>query len=255
MATPNFLTLPMEIRRQILIEALLSEILSRSPYPFGRHSLPYDRCILSVFSRNALYHPENDHQHVSPFWGKEPMTRIMRVNGQLYEEVYHILWSEFAIHRAPPDAIKHSVWMDWLRKNNPRAIPVIRHLQIHLTCLSALYRPLPGFPEYPKLGNEGKKRDIQDIQEEIACYPGLRSVTFQIHAYGIKDLIVEHVEIWMRIFNNANPDINVKIFLAPSMGLVKPEAEDFIRRCQDQIGQHQRSPALYHDMIRYFPVT
>ncbi|KAF2866919.1 hypothetical protein BDV95DRAFT_611212 [Massariosphaeria phaeospora] len=83
----HLLSLSRETRRQILFECLMCEIENRQPYPFGRKSLPIDRHLHPVFPRTELVQLENRVWDRSSFWGKEPMTRLMRVSKQLYEEV------------------------------------------------------------------------------------------------------------------------------------------------------------------------
>jgi hypothetical protein len=104
----------METRRQTLFEALMCEIEERHPYPLGRKSLPFDRQLHPIFSRVEVVKLEKLVWGRPSFWGKEPMTRLMRVNKQLYEEVYQILWSDFALHVASLNALHETAVLDWL---------------------------------------------------------------------------------------------------------------------------------------------
>lgn len=126
----HLLSLPVETRRQILSEAFIGEIEERQPYPLGRKSLPFDRPLHPIFSRNEVLKLEKQVWGQSSFWGKEPMTRIMRDSKQLYAEIYQILWSDFALHVASPNPLHGAAVLDWLDTYNPRAFEAVKHLHV-----------------------------------------------------------------------------------------------------------------------------
>lgn len=161
----HLLNLPLETLLQILLEALMCDIEARQPYPLGRKSLPFDRHLHPVFSREELATLEQRVWGCPSFWGKEPMTRLMRVNKQFYKEVYKILWSDFALHTAGLLANDESVILDWLDTYNLRAFDSVRHVHIRWELLVNSLMP-------------GWDYDRDGIMAHIKSFPGLLSVRF-----------------------------------------------------------------------------
>ncbi|KAF2675823.1 hypothetical protein K458DRAFT_470125 [Lentithecium fluviatile CBS 122367] len=98
--TPHLLTLPAEIRHRILFDALISDIEGTEPHPMNHRTLPFDRHLNSTSRYWESHNMIERHYQGKTFYGKELMSRLMLVCKQMHEEVYSILWSEFAIYRA-----------------------------------------------------------------------------------------------------------------------------------------------------------
>jgi hypothetical protein len=90
----------------------------------------------------------------------------------MYEEVYTILWSEFALHDAAlVNKSDFDGFQAWLLTHNPRAIQCIQHL--HLRVEDVVDRRY-------KLAKDYKVEDkatFQRISSQIASYPCLCNAT------------------------------------------------------------------------------
>ncbi|KAF2008177.1 hypothetical protein P154DRAFT_568997 [Amniculicola lignicola CBS 123094] len=246
--SPHLLKLPFELREQIIYQALLAEIIDRSPYPFGTRSLPFERPLLSVFSDGELQYMEKKHWKCSAFWGKEPMTRLMRVNKKLYEEVYTTLWREFSMHLAPMNPKQHEDWVSWLQKHNPRAIQEIRHLHIRLPKIVE-YRNNELDSEYRQ--ELAQAEDLRRLKEEVGSYPSLRSVTLQIYLIYTsgpsEKPAARCVKRYLQLIDaceniKAGERLDVKVLYEPDSEA--PWGRDIVKACQENIGQRKRTTKL-----------
>ncbi|KAF2800339.1 hypothetical protein K505DRAFT_228919 [Melanomma pulvis-pyrius CBS 109.77] len=241
----HLLDLPLETLRQILFEALMCGIEARQPYPLGRKSLPFDRHLHPVFSREELATLEQRVWGCPSFWGKETMTRLMRVNKQFYEEVYKILWSDFALHTAGLLENDESVILDWLDTYNPRAFDSVRHVHIRWEVL--VTSPMPDWDYY---------RD--NIMAYIKSFPGLLSVRFQISLQKsfsseendmdeLKPLAVERILTLVGLLGN----LDVKISWEPHPRW--PDGKEIIDQCLEKLGQGQKLPLLHQQHLQSWP--
>lgn len=239
---PHLLNLPLETRRQILFEALMCEIEERHPYPLGRKSLPFDRQLHPIFSRVEVVKLEKQVWGRPSFWGKEPMTRLMRANKQLYEEVYQILWSDFALHVASLNALHETAVLDWLETYNPRAFDRVRHLHIRW--------------EFPPDSPPSRwDYDRDRIMRYICSFPGVVSIRFQIYLYGGEDKDTAEAkstatERILRLVALCG-ELDVKISWEPNSEW--PGWKKIIDQCIEKIGQDQRLPPLYQEHLQSWP--
>ncbi|KAH0545450.1 hypothetical protein FGG08_000451 [Glutinoglossum americanum] len=233
-APPTLLTLPTELRLKILTQAILA-LAPTGPGPFSSFIIPFDRPVLSIISldwQNCSQSRTRD-----TYFGTEMMTRLMRVNRRIYEEVWGILYGDFAMHLAwsGPEVDK---WLDWLNEHNPRAIEMVRHLHVRLVgyarCKSAL-----GLIHY---------RGGRECQELVQGFPNLRSVRLQIFSVGAgdprgaegmrraKEEAVERIMDAVKLFG---PGVEVFVFCESREMTVGLEV---VRECQRRLGQRIEEP-------------
>ena len=126
----NLLQIPLEIRLGILHLALLA-----ASYDFEESDpvvrltpLPFNKPVITVNIAG------NKHVTCRPFWGSESMTRLMRVNKQLYGEAIDVIYKSFAIHLAAWRPQKtHSAWVSWLQERNPQGLTLVQHFHESVT--------------------------------------------------------------------------------------------------------------------------
>jgi hypothetical protein len=248
----NILDFPLEILRQILYKALMCEIEERQPYPFGRRSLPYDRPLNPFFVLEELAILEQ-HVWLQPsFWGREPMTRLMRVNKLFSEEVYKILWSDFALFTGgvKPNHGWNTVY--WLVNNNPRALDTVRHLHIS-------YEVMVDLREFSAC----QKDENAGLVLYVGSFSRLLSVRLQIRVSS------PYEPVWYLPDEDQLPGpgteeteeakknavdkilhvvalcgkVNVKICWEPNY--LWPGAKTIVDRCIEILGQNSELPELY----------
>lgn len=241
----HLFNIPVEILRQILFEALMVEIEDRQPYPLGRASLPYDRLLHPIFSRDEMCKLEKQVWGQSSFWGREPMTRLMRVNKRIYAEVYRILWSDFALHNAAWREKKESAVVEWLERYNPRAFESVRHLHLR-------YSAMPQCDE----GSWDYERNT--LIGFIRMFPGILSVRFQISICGdrinttsVQDVGVERILYLVETARQTIQSQDVKIFWEPWS--MYPEGKLIVDRCIAELGQGTKLPKLHEEHLSTFP--
>lgn len=107
----------------------MCEIEAPQPHSFGRRCLPFKRHLHPFFCTEERFIVEQQVWAQPMFWGKEPMTRLMRVNKLLYREAHDILWSKFALHAsAGLNPVSATVFRKWLFEHNPRAFQTVKHI-------------------------------------------------------------------------------------------------------------------------------
>ncbi|KAF2689397.1 hypothetical protein K458DRAFT_413677 [Lentithecium fluviatile CBS 122367] len=238
-------TIPLEILRQILLEALLCEIEARQPYPFGRRSLPHDRYLNPIPCREELALHEGRVWGQSSFWGREPSTRLMRVNRLFYFEVYDILWGEFALHPAGPRPYPLSVVCERLDVHNSRVFETVRHLHFRWEC-------------WVTTRMEQDEIDVDDMVKMVGLFGEVQkrgSVRLQLLVQRDSEkednmdvLTANGVEKIVRaatLFRERVPD--VKIFWEPCSRF--PGGKEIVERCVERLGQ-EGTPNLLKEHLR-----
>jgi hypothetical protein len=132
------------------------------------------------------------------------MTRLMRVNKLLYEEVYQVLYTEYAVHIEATERSSVEDWAYWLRKHNPQAIQLIRHLD---TSVSLYYAS----ESSPRCGEIIADRGIFYRQglAAIEFFPNVKTIRVMLYFDGEDDdgkieedpqafqkFIVQHIMKW-----------------------------------------------------------
>lgn len=114
--------LPREIRDDIYYLSILSQS------PPSPHSLFNHQQILSPIAEVVISNPYSD---VSPFWGREPMTRLLRVSRTFQDEAEAILYSRFPLcwHEDTDKAMVQKV----LTRLRTQARGLIRCIRLHMT--------------------------------------------------------------------------------------------------------------------------
>ena len=82
--TPQFLMLPFEIRRQILLETIATEIQNSNLEDLDQKPSTEAIFVHIVTRISSLPNSHPSVCQVPKFWGREPMTRLMRTNRQIY---------------------------------------------------------------------------------------------------------------------------------------------------------------------------
>lgn len=252
----HLLDFPLEILRQILYDALMCEIEERQPYPFGRRSLPYDRPLNPFFVLEELAILEQLVWIQSSFWGREPMSRFMRVNRLFHAEVYKILWSEFSLFTAGLKPNHYWNTVHWLANHNPRALNTVKHLHVSWQLLV-----------------DAKTRENYSEEKEALClylgsFSRLLTVRFQIaihrpymHLEGkarselsrieeskeAKDFAVSQT---LQIVSLCG-ELDVKISWVPDPRWL--EGKKIIDRCIEILGQDAALPRLHQKHLRSWP--
>jgi hypothetical protein len=212
------------------------------PHPFGEYGIPFDRALLTVFSKRGMESQVRGGWEWESFWFTEMMTRLMRVNKQIYREVYNILYSEFALHLSCPFPVKPEEWLGWLKERNPRAIQVTAHLHIKAYIILL-----------DENANACRRKRIGDIEDVVFAeyktlaqgFPNLRSVRFQIEFSRDKaqtaSLSVGCVE---RILRRAAAFGRIQVIVFPEPFpeeslLCQQSKQDIILACRKALKQSQ----------------
>lgn len=220
----NLLTLPAEIRREILIQYLL---LSAPEFeaPKGIHAVPFDRALLVFCDSKAEIGsipftfgeiPETKPQPIgewSNFYLSKATLNLMLVNKLLYNEVSSCILSEFAL--IPPRQIFRFVhWIPFLPNINARTFDLVRHLQLRVS-FSLNEKGTESSFFYDAINKE----DVARFQEFRDWFGRLRSVRFQIGFRGgneglkdrVKDNIMRRIMACLDVFK----EIEVLLFVEP----------------------------------------
>jgi hypothetical protein len=108
---PTLLGLPLELRRQILRYAYIATC---SPAPLLASKIPNGIKLrwASDFQHALLSAPSPE---VHGFWGREAMSRILRVNHQLYTEAVEVLYGDFVFEFVNTTRLEDvRFWLDLL---------------------------------------------------------------------------------------------------------------------------------------------
>jgi len=185
LSTQNLLSLPEEIRREILVHYLF---LSASEFdaPVGIHAMPFDRPLLVFCDSKAeigsipLIFGQIPEAKPAPFgqWPNfhlpQAALNVMLVNKLLYNELSSCVLSEFTL--IPPRQLFRFVhWMPFLPNANAQAFDRVRHLQLRLTFSLNEQGIASGFRR-----DAINEQDAARFQEFRDWFGGLRSVRFQI---------------------------------------------------------------------------
>ncbi|KAE9367798.1 hypothetical protein N431DRAFT_514339 [Stipitochalara longipes BDJ] len=219
---PSLLSLPTEIRQEILIHYLLVSA-SNFEAPTGIHAISFDRSLLVFCDSKAeigsipLSFGEIPEAKPAPFgeWPNyhlpQAVLNLMLVNKLIYNELSSCILSEVAL--IPPRQLFRFVhWIPFLPNANAQTFDRIRHLQLRIAFSLNEQGLESGFLDAIN------KEDITRFQEFRDWFGGLRSVRFQIGFWGgkiemppdKKNNVVRRIMKCVNVFQRANVLIYVE---------------------------------------------
>jgi hypothetical protein len=239
----NLLQIPLEIRLKIWHLALLAASYDfvDSDYTVRFTPLPFNKPVISV---NIV---EYKHVTCRPFWGSEAMTRLMRVNKQLYEEVLDVLYKSFAIHVVDwKIGRSEEIWVRWLQKKNPKALNLVQHFHQKVIFVGdSIHNPIDqhGMPRYPGFA-------IPRGEILASNFPNLKTVVLssffhEKYLQGKEELMLaKHIEQILQAVNFwRSLKIEAYIQASPCTG---PKGRWIIAEAQKKLGQKQLIPNVFN---------
>ena len=152
---PTFLGLPFELRSQILKHAFLGIC---SPHPTLGSKIPMGITLLFPHQLPPALRKRSD-AAIYGYWGLEPMTRILRLNRQLYSEAIDVLYGgdfvfEFSNATVPGDV---KLFLDLMGEKKR----IIKHIGVRMI-VNLKIASLPR-----RRGDDGKeKRTEMDVKRD-----------------------------------------------------------------------------------------
>ncbi|KAF2010166.1 hypothetical protein BU24DRAFT_72723 [Aaosphaeria arxii CBS 175.79] len=245
------LDLPLEIREQILFEALSCSSSSPKSNP---SILPFDRPVLQIFTDNLTTNPSksttpNTHNFKALPQKTTTVPTLLTTNRQIHAEASAIIWSKFAIHitghNSYPD---HSSWLSYWHCRQPTVPPTVRHLQIRWT--EVVEWDVDSRQDNRKIVD---KKKLHSTVAQVRNFPGLLSVRVQVHFLGTlktpsnaaKRASVRRLAALVYAIRGLN--VRVDVFLEPNGEA--PWGREVVRLCQDEVRQRVRTTGLLEEAV------